>query len=298
LVRKIEVVCSLGSSRRRPYLLRAMKIPLVLVALLCPMLASAAMRLDGDHVDVKPKPEDEIASVVFNFKNDGDKPVRILHLESACSCLSATLDKPVYEPGEKGTGTAQFKVSSFTGEQEKIITVTTDDPKQTEWIVPFIVTVPAVVEIEPKNVQWWLNEEPKPKDMIVKMVGESEMKLTNITSTRENMGFTFKEVKPGREYRVTLTPKTTNEIMIGALKLETDSKIPKYQRQLAFFSIVRQPESRKAEDTAGPAPVLQSKPGATPPPVKSGPAADEGKAEIKKAEPVNTEKPKTKSKKK
>lgn len=216
-----------------------------------PLAASAALRLDGDHVEVKPKPEDEVVTVTFSFKNDGDKPVRILHLESACSCLSATLDSPTYAPGQKGTGKAEFKVGSFTGRQEKTIQVTTDDPAQEEWIVPFILDIPEVIEIDPKMVQWWLNEPPLPKTVTVKMTGTDPMKLTNISSTRESMGFAFKEVKPGREYVVTLTPKSTADILIGALKLETDSKIPKYQRQLAFFGIVRQPESRKAEATAG-----------------------------------------------
>jgi hypothetical protein len=224
-----------------------MKLFPAFLLLLLPTLASAALRLDGDHVDVKPKPEDETISVTFSFKNDGNKPVRVLHLESACSCLSASLDSAVYQPGQRGTGKAEFKVGSFTGQQEKTITVTTDDPAQSEWIVPFVVDVPVAVEIEPKMVQWWLNEDLTPKEITVKMTGKDEMKLVNITSTRENMIFSFKEVKPGREYVVTLTPKTTNDVMIGALKLETDSKVPKYQRQLAFFGVVRQPETKKAQ---------------------------------------------------
>lgn len=228
-----------------------MKLSLSLAMTLLPLITSAAMRLDVDHVDVKPKPEDETASVTFTFKNDGNKPVRILHLESACSCLSATLDKPVYQPGEKGTGTAQFKVGSFTGEQEKTVHVTTDDPQQQEWVIPFILNIPVAIEVDPKMVQWWLNEKPEPKTVTVKMLGDDPIKLVNITSTRENVEFAFKEVKPGREYAITLTPKSTADITIGALKLETDSKIPKYQRQLAFFGIVRQPESRAAEPTAG-----------------------------------------------
>ena len=52
----------------------------------------------------------------------------------------------------------------------------------------------------------------------------------------------WKEVTPGREYVVTVKPKSTNDVMLGAIKIETDSKIPKYQRQLAFFSIVRKPD--------------------------------------------------------
>lgn len=232
---------------RRAYIFHNMRLFTALAFLLSTAFAGAALRLDGDHVDVKPKPEDEVATVTFSFKNDGNKPVRVLHLESACSCLSASLDSAVYQPGQKGTGKAEFKVSSFTGQQEKTISVTTDDPAQPEWVVPFIVDIPVVVDIDPKMVQWWLNEKPVPKEVTVKMTGKDPMKLVSITSTRENMTFSSKEVKPGREYVVTMTPKTTDDVMIGALKLETDSKIPKYQRQLAFFGVVRQPETKKAE---------------------------------------------------
>ncbi|MDB6137601.1 MAG: papd-like [Verrucomicrobiaceae bacterium] len=252
-------------------------------SLALPLAASAVMRLDGDHVDVKPKPEDEVAEVTFSFKNDGDKPVRILNLESACSCLSATLDRAVYEPGTSGTGKAEFKVSTFVGKQEKAITVTTDDPKQPEWIVTFIMDVPAVVDIEPKMVQWWIGEKAEPKDVTVKMTGPDPMKIKNITSTRENVEYSFKEVKPGREFVITVKPKNTTDIMIGALKLETDSKIPKYQRQLTFFGVVRQPASRAGEVTAGAKPEVKvvegQKPGspnAAPPPVE----------EVKKPEPA------------
>ncbi len=238
-----------------------MKSLFVSVLTLLPLLAGAAMRLDVDHVDVKPKPEDETIEVAFTFKNDGAKPVRILNLESQCSCLSATLNKAEYAPGEAGSGRAQFKISSFVGEEEKTITVTTNDPKQPEWIIPFVITVPPVVDISPKMVQWWQNEAPGPKDVIVKMTGEQAMKITEITSTRENMSFALKEIKAGREYKVTLTPKTTTDIMIGALKIITDSKIPKYQRQLAFFGVVRQPETaKKAEPAAGTAPPAPQKP--------------------------------------
>ena len=53
--------------------------------------------------------------------------------------------------------------------------------------------------------------------------------------------------KPGQEYLVTVKPKTTKDVTLGALKIETDSTIPKYQRQLAFFSIYNKPaETPKA----------------------------------------------------
>jgi len=222
-----------------------------LFAFFLPSLSMAELKLSLERIPVNPKPEDETVQVEFDFINSGSKPVTILSLESGCACLSAELDKRTYAPGEAGKGKAEFKVGSFVGEHEKIVKITTDDPEQTTWEVPFLLIVPEVVSIEPKNVQWWVGEDPSPKPIIVKMTGAEGMKITNITSTRESVAFTWKEIQPGREYMVTVTPKTTADVVIGALKIETDSTVPKYARQLAFFSIVRKPESRKDEARAG-----------------------------------------------
>lgn len=204
-------------------------------------LCHAELVLDVPAVEVKPKPEDETIEVSFTFRNTGDKPVTILNIESACSCLSSSLDERTYAAGASGTGKAEFKVSSFVGRHEKSVTVSTDDPKQPRWSIPFILDVPAVVEIEPKTLQWWLGDKPEAKTCVITMQGEAPMKVTGVTSTRENVEFTWEEVTPGKQYRITVTPKSTEEVLMGALKIETDSTIPKYQRQLAFFSVFRKP---------------------------------------------------------
>jgi hypothetical protein len=188
------------------------------------------------HIDKGSKSGDKI-----KFRNKGTKPVKILDLESSCSCLSAEMDKAEYQPGEEGTGTAEFKVSTFVGRHEKILTALTDDPQQQEWEITFILDIPAVVDIEPKTLQWWIGDELMEKTTTVKMNADTPMKITNITATRDNVDFSWKEIKPGQEYQVTVKPKTTKDVTLGALKIETDSKIPKYQRQLAFFSIYNKP---------------------------------------------------------
>jgi len=204
-------------------------------------LCHAELVLDVPAVEVNPKPEDETIEVAFTFRNKGDKPVTILSIESACSCLSSSLDARTYAVGASGTGKAEFKVSSFVGRHEKSVTVTTDDPQQPRWVIPFILDVPAVVEIEPKTLQWWLGDEPVAKTCVIKVLGDTPMKVTGVTSTRENVDFKWEEITAGKEYRITVTPKSTEEVLMGALKIETDSTIPKYQRQLAFFSVFRKP---------------------------------------------------------
>lgn len=212
----------------------------------------AELSLDVPAIELKPKPEDEEVETTFKFRNKGDKTVKILGLESACSCLSAELDKAEYKPGEEGTGHASFKVSTFVGRHEKFVTVNTDDPKQPDWQINFILDVPAVVDIQPKNLQWLIGDEPKPKACLVKFMGNEPMKIIQITRTRENVEFDWKELKEGREYLITVKPKTTDEVTMGALKIETNSTIAKYRYQLAFFTITRKPEAQAATATAKP----------------------------------------------
>jgi hypothetical protein len=210
----------------------------------------AELSLDVPAIELKPKPEDEEVETTFKFRNKGDKTVKILGLESACSCLSATLDKAEYQPGEVGTGHASFKVSTFVGKHEKFVTVNTDDPKQPDWQVNFILDVPAIVDIKPKNLQWWIGDAPVQKACQVKFVGNEPMKIVKITPTRENVEFYWKEIKEGREYLITVKPKSTQDTTMGALKIETNSTIAKYRYQLAFFTITKKPEPQPAAATA------------------------------------------------
>jgi hypothetical protein len=204
----------------------------------------AELVLDVPVIEVRPRPEDETVEIAFHFTNRGDKPVRVLGLDSACSCLSASLDKAVYQPGEKGAGRAEFKVSSFVGEHEKTLHVQTDAPAQAEWVVPFRLFVPEIIRIEPKTLQWWVGEDPQCQSTRVTMTGDDPIRITDITSTRENVEFSWREIRPGREYEVSVRPKSTDEVMLGALRIETDSQIPKYRRQMAFFSVYRKPEGQ------------------------------------------------------
>lgn len=219
---------------------------LILLAFASSAIAHAELTLGVPAIELKPKPEDEEVETTFKFRNKGDKTVKILGLESACSCLSSELDKAEYQPGEEGTGRASFKVSTFVGRHEKFVTVSTDDPKQPEWQINFILDVPAVVDIKPKTLQWFIGDEAKPKACLVQFTGAEPMKIVKITATRENVSFDWKELKEGREYLVTVTPKTTQDITMGALKIETNSAIAKYRHQLAFFSISRKPETQAA----------------------------------------------------
>ncbi len=200
------------------------------------------MVVDGGMIEIHPKPEDSEAVGTFSFRNTSDRVIKIVKVETSCSCLSAVLDKKEYQPGETGQGTAEFKVASFVGRQEKTVSVTTDHPDQPVWEVPFVLVVPVVIEIKPRTLQWWVGDPLDTKTCTVNMVGPDPMKITDVVSTRESVTFELKEVEPGRVYEIAVTPISTEKVLLGALKISTDSEIPKYQRQLAFFSVYRRPQ--------------------------------------------------------
>lgn len=205
----------------------------------------AGLELDKDPVELKAKPEDEVIESEFTFTNKSDKPVRITGLESACSCLEASLDKAVYQPGEKGKGVARFKVSSFVGRHEKVLHIYTDHPDEQDKVVTFVIDIPAIVMVEPDILEWIIGGKTDPQSFTVKIAGPDPIKITEITSSRETVKGEIKEITAGREYRITLTPTTTESYLLGFITMKTDSKIPKYQRQMAFFNIVRPEESEK-----------------------------------------------------
>lgn len=202
-------------------------------------LLHAGIVLDQDPLQLHPKPEDEEVESSFTFTNKSGRTVRITGLESSCTCLEASLDKAVYAPGEKGRGRARFKVSSFTGRQEKVLHIHTDDPEQPDTVLTAVIDIPVIVSVEPKLIQWTLGGKPEPRDFIIRMTGEEPIRITDVTSTRQSVQATFREVAPGREYRITVTPQSTADVVIGAVMIRTDSRIPKYRRQMAFYSIAR-----------------------------------------------------------
>jgi hypothetical protein len=46
-------------------------------------------------------------------------------------------------------------------------------------------------------------------------------------------------VEPGREYRLVLTPNSTEKELLGFVKVITDCEIDKYARELMYFKISR-----------------------------------------------------------
>ena len=175
----------------------------------------------------------------FAFKVTGGQPVTITDIRTFCSCVRAqTLDgKMVFQPGESGVIDTAFEVGNFEGELKKEVVVTTNDPAQPETRLVLEVKIPGMFAISPAQLVWQVGEPPAPKTVRIKVLGDEPVKVTAAVSSRDSMATAVREIAAGKEYEVTVTPATTEAKVLGLVRVETDSRYPRYQKRLVFFNI-------------------------------------------------------------
>jgi|GEM_PF-174992 len=253
---------ALASAAREGYL-KGMQLPLrplaIAMALVVGSASAQLLKFDSIHQEASAKAEDTHLDIKFSFTNPSDKPVRVKALDSTCGCIKAQSDRRVYAPGETGEIEAEFALGAFVGTHQKVVYLDTEAPDDHRYRLTVTVNIPEVVAIEPKVTKWAIGEEAKAKQVDIKFIGDEPMNILEIVATRPQFDVNHETVEAGRHYRVTLKPHSTADAIMGALKIVTDSKTPKYQRQLAFFSVTRVRQSRSA-----PAPISGFIPAAVP----------------------------------
>jgi len=147
----------------------------------------------------------------------------------------------VYKPGEKGKIAVDFQLGSFSGKQVKTVMLwTTDDPPdKPSSILTTAITIPVLFEISPITLVWNQHGPKTTKTITIKTHGKTPIHILSHFSTNSNFTYQIKTIRDGWEYEISATPKDLSSRGMGILKLTTDAKIPRYQRQMAYFSIAK-----------------------------------------------------------
>ena len=197
-----------------------------------------------DVSELEADPEQREIATAFTIENTGPSPVKITKLDSSCSCLSVEADSMEIPPGGKSTVTAVFDIGKSTGETEKSVYVTTDDPLAAEVRLPVKIRVPSLFEITPNITEWPLGGSPEPRTIAFKVLREKPVHVLEATSSRRQVTAKLETVAEGREYRVVLTPESTADTLLGFVKIVTDCELEQHRQQMAFFA-VKAPDNPK-----------------------------------------------------
>ena len=218
-------------------------LPFLLLTLLATLSSNAESPLSFDSLKKSVTVEANAlkTTVPYTFENTSKNTVTISRWDSACSCLNARIkgSKMTYKPGEKGEIRIDFELGSFSGTQAKTVMLWTekDSAASPSIILTAAVTIPTLFEISPKSLVWDMNDTKEPKTFKIKVHDDKPINISNHNGTNDTFPYTIKTIKEGWEYEITVTPSDVSTPSIGMIKINTDSKIKRYQRQQAFVYV-------------------------------------------------------------
>lgn len=176
-------------------------------------------------------------TATFVATNTGTAPVTLTKLDSSCSCLKVAADVLSIPPGGRATIEAVFDIAKLAGESEKSVYVGTDIPGAGEIRLPVKVNVPPVVSLEPNMVTWAVGSEPAPREAVFRVLREKPIRVLEAGSSREGVTAELRTVTEGREYRIVLTPRSTDAVMLGLVRIKTDCELEEHRHHLLYFAV-------------------------------------------------------------
>lgn len=200
-------------------------------------------------------PDVKLVRVKFPFENKTDKDITIKSFDAPCTCMNALLlredkkEELTFKPGDKAVLTGVLDLENFKGTIDKQIVVNTDqEGEHAKIALTARVTIPIIIGFDKENVSWVLNDEKKAIVAHIKVNNEEPIHIVRHTAgfgADEDFSYKFETIKAGREYKVTVTPKSTKKVALGMLKFYTDSKIERYKRLQLFMTVKKPKEEQK-----------------------------------------------------
>lgn len=165
----------------------------------------------------------EQATVVF--ETSGEK---IEDAEPHCDCTKVTLS------GSKLTATVDTR--TFDRDVEKTIAAETADGKEVTLHMQF--KVPQAIRLSARSLVWKRGAAPTPQVLRITLPqGSPITHIADASLSGDAFDYTPKVVKRGREYTVTITPRSTAKAALNRLVLTTDSADPRYHRQIIYLQV-------------------------------------------------------------
>ena len=225
--------------------------------LACCLTLSAAgtLKFDQTTKDIQAPSDAKTVTADFNFKNESSEDVIIERYDAACTCINAQIldGKLVYKPGESGVIRAAFDMSTFSGTVDKSVAVWLkgDPTHKPSIMLTTRVTIPVLVEMEPKTLIWNVGEKPEPKTITLTMKHTEPIRVKAISGADARFSQEIKTIEEGKKYEVVVTPASTEKVGMGVIHIETDCPIERHRSQ-RVFTVIRQPLPKPVQTAAKP----------------------------------------------
>ena len=193
----------------------------ILLPLLCTLPAMAAFKSTTQVVPLKFGQE----SVTIVFETTGEE---IDDAEPHCDCTKVQV---------KGTRlTAVVDTRTFDRDVEKTIAAETEDGEEVTLRMQF--RVPQAMQLSARSLVWKRGAAPAPQVLRITLPkGSPITHIADAALSGDAFDYSPKVVKRGKEYSVTITPRSSAKAALNRLVLTTDSTDPRYHRQIIYLQV-------------------------------------------------------------
>lgn len=157
----------------------------------------------------------------FSFTNASSHPVEIRSIRTSCGCTTAALGKKVYQPGESGSVKSVFTYGSRKGSQKKTIVVQT---KSGNDILTLQVDIPDSIKVDKERLSWLVGEPLEAQFFEIRPL-DAAAKIKSVKALGKTFEAELEEI--GGNYRVSVTPLTTEQTVNSTIRVEIADPAPR-----------------------------------------------------------------------
>jgi len=189
-------------------------------------LAHADLRWAATTVFTAAAPSEGRATAQFVFTNTGAYPIRVIGTHTSCGCTAAVADDRPVAPGQTGKIDVSFKTLNRRGLYEEPIVIDTDDLNAKQSIVTLRVLIRDAVGLLPTLLFWQPGEPLTPKVIRITATEGFQVKSIDATCPDPNVQLHLDTIKPGSDYKLTVTPKNQHVKATISVTPDVDGKPP------------------------------------------------------------------------
>lgn len=183
-----------------------------------PLSCFGQLSWNTNRIELETKSGDKEAVGVFRFTNSGGTVITINEVQPSCGCTTAELTKWTYAPGEAGEIKAVFTIGDRMGVQEKIISVTTDEPSGKPATLVLQVTIPKLFTCAPGILLWRIGDKLEEKSALITALDHHRIATVEINTVMSGAATArIESMAEGTKYRVLVQPGSSAQIMTAGI---------------------------------------------------------------------------------
>ncbi len=188
------------------------RVVLLAVGGFVPAVCFGSLTWESQQIHRTAKLGDKEVVALFNFRNTGANPVTIRDIRTSCACTVAELHKRNYSAGESGAIKAIFTIGDRMGSQDRLITVTTDDPSAQMTTLTLYVDIPDLLTYSTRMLYWMVGGTLDEKPVDISAQGDNRITAIGVKEIVPKQATAWVEpVQPSVKYRLFIKPITLDQ---------------------------------------------------------------------------------------